>query len=83
MARNVIQSEFRTSKMADGSHFVNKSHKIKIVVLIWNGKKCDTKWFFDIQYGYRRPFKKKHLQKKLREWFEQCSKRLLANYNLI
>ena len=27
MARNVIQSEFRTSKMADGSHFVNKMEK--------------------------------------------------------
>ena len=27
MARNVIQSEFRTSKMTDGSHFVNKIQK--------------------------------------------------------
>ena len=57
--------------------------KIQIVVLIWNGKKCDTKWFLDIQNGYRRPFLKKHLQKKLREWFEECSNRLLADYNLI
>ena len=31
MARNVIQSEFRTSKMADGSHFVKNFKKIKDV----------------------------------------------------
>ena len=78
MARNAIESEFRTFKMAAGSHFVKQNHKINIVVLIWNGKK----WFFDIQNGYRRPFFLKHLQKKLREWFEQCSKGLLADYNL-
>ena len=30
MARNVIQSEFRTSKMADDSHFVKKFKKIKV-----------------------------------------------------
>ena len=48
------------------------------MVLIWNGKK----WFLDIQNGYRRTFKKK-LQKKLSEWFEQCSNRLLADCNLI
>ena len=46
MDRNEIESDFRTSKMATG-------------VLIWNGKKCDTKWFLDIQNGYRRPFLKK------------------------
>ena len=34
MARNAIESEFRTSKMAAGSHFVKKFTKIKIVVLI-------------------------------------------------
>ena len=76
MARNAIECEFQTSKMADGSHFVKKITKIKMLVLIW-------KWFLDIQNGYRRPFYKKHLQKKLREWFEQCSNRLLADYNLI
>ena len=27
MARNAIESEFQTSKMADGSHFVNKFKK--------------------------------------------------------
>ena len=40
MARDAIESEFRTSKMAAGSHFVKNSQKykkitkIKIVVLI-------------------------------------------------
>ena len=29
MARNVIESEFRTSKMADGSHFVTNLKKKK------------------------------------------------------
>ena len=37
MARNAIESEFRTSKMADGSHFVKKYQKIN--------KFCiDLKW---------------------------------------
>ena len=31
MARNVIQSEFQTSKMADGSHFVKNFKKKKVV----------------------------------------------------
>ena len=35
LARNAIESEFRTSKMADGSHFVKKiQKKIKNSVLI-------------------------------------------------
>ena len=29
MARNATESDFRTSKMAAGSHFVNKIHKNK------------------------------------------------------
>ena len=53
MARNVIKSEFRTSNIT----------KIKIVVLIWNGKKCDTKWFLDIQNGY-------HLQWPTTTWYK-------------
>ena len=36
MARNAIESEFRTSKMADGSHFVNKIRKKKLII--------DLKW---------------------------------------
>ena len=51
MARNAIQSEFRTSKMTESSHFV------KSCISIRNGQKC--------------------------EWFEQSSKRLLADYNLV
>ena len=31
MARNVIQSEFRTSKMADGSHFAKNFKNFKVV----------------------------------------------------
>ena len=36
MARNVIQSEFWTSKMADGSHFVKIFKKNKLCI--------DLKW---------------------------------------
>ena len=36
MARNVIQSEFRTSKMADGRHFVKNFKKKKL--------RIDLKW---------------------------------------
>ena len=35
IARNVIQSEFRTSKMADGSHFVKKNFKNLRIDLKW------------------------------------------------
>ena len=31
MARNAIESEVRTSKMADGSHFVKNFKQIKVV----------------------------------------------------
>ena len=61
MDGNEIESEFRTSKMADSSHFV-KNKKNKSCVLIWNGQKCDWKWFSDIQNGHRQPFCKKKLQ---------------------
>ena len=57
MARNAIQSEFRTSKMTESSHFVKKFKKKKSCVSIWNGQRY--------------------------EWFEQCSNRLLADYNLV
>ena len=73
MARNAIESEFQTSKMVAGDHFVTFFKKIAR-----NAVKSDfrtfkkftkikiVKWFLDIQNGYRRPFFKKHLQKKLR-----------------
>ena len=35
MARNLIQSEFRTSKMADGSHFVKKIKQKFRIDLKW------------------------------------------------
>ena len=44
MARNAIESEFWTSKMAAGSHFVNKITNIKIMILIWNGK-----WYLEVE----------------------------------
>ena len=50
MARNAIESDFRSSKMAAGSHFVNKNQSC---VLIWNGEKCDRKWFSVFQNGCR------------------------------
>ena len=37
MARNVIESEFRTSKMADISHFVKNFKKNLSCVSMWNG----------------------------------------------
>ena len=42
MARNVIESEFRTSKMATGGHFVKLFFLSS--VSIWNGQKCDRNW---------------------------------------
>ena len=64
MDRNEIESDFGTSKMAAGSHFVKNFTKIKIVVLIWNGKKC-----YKVIFGHPKwlpgPFKKKHLQPKV------------------
>ena len=51
-ARNAIESDFQSSKMAVGSHFVEK----KSCVLIWNDEKCDRKWFSVIQNGRRQPF---------------------------
>ena len=47
MSRNAIESEFRTSKMADGSHFVKKNR-----VSIWNIQKYYWKWISDIQNGW-------------------------------
>ena len=55
MARNAIESEFLTSKMAAGSHFV-KNFKKKSCISIWNGQKCDRKWILDIQNGRRQQF---------------------------
>ena len=58
MARNAFKSEFRTSKMGAGGHFVKMIWK-KSFVLIWNGQKCHRKLVLDIQNGRRQPFCKK------------------------
>ena len=44
MDRNVIESEFRTSKMADSGHFVKNLKKVPYGML--NGQKCDRKVIF-------------------------------------
>ena len=72
MARNAIESELRT-------WMVVCSYYVKIVALIWNGMKS----FWTSKMATGAHLTKKHLQKKMREWFEQCSNRLLADYNLI
>ena len=46
MARNAIESDFRSSKMAAGYHFVNKIKKQSCVV-IWNGEKLRFRLIFD------------------------------------
>ena len=51
MARNVIQSEFRTFKMADGSHFVNIFFLKFRIDLKW--PEMRPKVIFD---GRRQPF---------------------------
>ena len=61
MARNATKSDFRSSKMAAGSHFVNK---IKVSYWSENGEKCDRKWFSAIQNGRRQPFCEQIYKKK-------------------
>ena len=86
MARKATESDFRIFKMAGGSYLFLKMHKIKIAVLIWNGKKCDTKWFLDIRNCYRRPFTKKNICKKVVRviWtmFEPTAGRLQLGINI-
>ena len=53
--------------MAAGSHFVKKN---KSCVLIWNGEKCDQKWFAVIQNGRRQPFCEKKI--KVAYWSEMA-----------
>ena len=75
MARNAIESEFRTSKMAAGSHFVKKSQKQKL----WYWSEIVRSDFWTSKMATGSHFLKNIY--KLREWFEQCSNRLLADYN--
>ena len=53
MARNAFKSDFRSSEIAAGSHFVKTNQSSE---LIWNGEKCDQKWFSVIQNGRWQPF---------------------------
>ena len=53
MARNVIESEFRTSKMADGSIFVKNFQKLKLRMK-W--PEMRSNFSSDIQNERRRPF---------------------------
>ena len=59
MARNVIKSEFRTSKMADGSHFLkNFKKKLKLCIgLKW--PEMRSKVIFGHPRCHRQPFCKK------------------------
>ena len=70
------KSDFRSSKMDAGSHFVKKRRKLsekKSCLLIWNGEKCDQKWFLVIQNAHRLPFceKKLHIDLKWREMWSK------------
>ena len=74
MARNAIESDFRSSKMAAGSHFVKQNYKNKSCVLIWNGEKSDRKWFSVIQNGRRQPFCEK-IKLRIDLKYEKCDRK--------
>ena len=48
MVRNATESDFWNPKWPAAAILYKNFTKIKLVVLIWNGKKCDTKWFLAI-----------------------------------
>ena len=52
MTRNAIQSEFRTSKMTESSHFVkNFQEKIKLRIdLKWPFEKCSNRLLADYNF---------------------------------
>ena len=75
MSRNAIESDFQSPKMAAGSHFVEKNQSC---VLIWNGEKCDRKWFSVIQNGRRQPFVKKNKSCVLIWNGEKCDRKWLS-----
>ena len=54
MARNAIESEFRTSKMADGSHFIKNFQKTRIHIHHLATSKFRRVCLQNIQYGYKR-----------------------------
>ena len=65
MARNAIETDFRSSKMASGNHFVNKFQTNKSCVFIWNGEKCDRKWFSVIENCHQEPFCEQNQKSKM------------------
>ena len=52
---NAIENDFRSSKMAN----LWTNYLIKCCVLIWNGEKCDQRWFSVIQNSRHGHFVKK------------------------
>ena len=80
MARNAIESEFRTSKMADSSHFVKKiSKKLKLSIDLKWPEKCNRKWISDIQNGRKRPFCKKNPKKIKLRIDLKCDQKLISD----
>ena len=63
MARNAIESEFRTSKMADGSHFVKFKKKVAYRSEMARNAIESNFWSSKVATGGH--LKKKHLHKKL------------------
>ena len=61
MERNAIESDFRSSKMAAGGHFVKTF--ITNCVWIWNVEKCYQKWFSVIQNVRRGSFCERKVRK--------------------
>ena len=82
MARNAIESDFWSSKMAQigipkwpRQPFCEFKKKNQSCVLIWNGEKCDRKRFSVIQNGRRQPFYKKNQSSVLIWNGEKCDQK--------
>ena len=80
MVRNAIESDFQSSKMSTRLLVWWKPF-IDMLVLIWNGDKCDRKWFSVIQNDCLWPFCKNkfklnsRIDLKWREiWFDHPEK---------
>ena len=81
MVKNAIKSDFRSSKMAAGGHFVQKFQKKESCVLIWNGEKCDQMWFSVIQNGCWWPFSEKNSNKiKVEYWSEMARNAINSDF---
>ena len=76
MARNAIESDFRSSKLAQiglpkWPPAVTFFFKISCV-FIWHGEKCIRTWFSVIQNGRRQPFCEKKIKIKIAYWSEMA-----------